>query len=191
MGITAGNRVAMVDRKYEPIFLRTASRGIVVKEDIDSNQIEDATEDHLRVPEFLESFEAKLGRKRMLLDDKVRSFISHHFLISDRLGQMRGVVETLVGAQTSQSYFEPKESMSDSSELISVVDYLEFNHIAYISSVDGVKSVKLWAKNHEGATKLFKEADANWLYFYLIAYHLQSHPSNLTIDGKPKIIVKQ
>jgi hypothetical protein len=89
------------------------------------------------------------------------------------------------------SYFELKQSISASSESISVVGHLEFNHIAYISSVDEVKSVKLWAKSHEGNTKLFKEADSNWFYFRLIAYHLQSHPSNLTGDGKPKIIVKQ
>ena len=79
MDITAGNRVVIVDRKYEHVLLRAASRGTVVKEDIESNQIEDANEDHLRVPEFLESFEAKSGRKRMLLDDKVRSFIFHQF----------------------------------------------------------------------------------------------------------------
>lgn len=104
------------------------------------------------------------------------------FLISDRSGQMRGSVETVVGATTSKSYFQLEQSMADSPESIPVVSQSEFNHIAHISSVDGVK---LWATMNEGNRRIFKEADALWLFFYFIGHHLESHPSrekaNITV----------
>ena len=86
----------------------------------------------------------------MLLDDKACSLYLIIFLISDRSGQICGVVETLISAPASQSYFELEQLMVDSSESISIVSHLEFNHIAYISSVDGVRSVNLWEMLEEG-----------------------------------------
>ena len=183
---------SMVDRKYKNVFLRAYTRGEVIKDDIQFNGIEPVIGEKFRLPEFLESFETKLSRKRTLLDDKVGSS-SYPIIssISDRSGQMRSAVEMLIGATTSKSYFELEQSMTDSSESIPVVGHLEFNHIAYTASVDGIKSIKLWANSHEGTTTIFKESDANWLFFYSFAHHLESHPLNIKKDWKPKITIRQ
>jgi hypothetical protein len=64
-----------VDNKYQRIVLRAATRGVFIKEDIQSNDINNVMEDNF--PEFLESFERKLGQKRRLSDDQVGRFISY------------------------------------------------------------------------------------------------------------------
>jgi hypothetical protein len=112
------------------------------------------------------------------------------FSVSDRSGQMRGVVETLFGA-TSNTYFELDRSQADSSESIPVFNRIEFIHIAHISSIQEVRLVKRLAKQEEGDRRLFKEADAKWLYFQLITSYLESHLSDLTSDGKAKFAVKE
>lgn len=106
---------------------------------------------------------------------------------------MRGTAETLIGATTLESYFQPAVDSSEltSEPTIPVVDRIEFNHIAYLSSIDRTKLVKTLVRPDEGNRNLFKEADASWLYFHLIADYLESHPSNITSGRKAKIVVKQ
>ena len=79
MGAPIGGPVtltAAVDRKYRPIFLQATNKGEIVEADISLNDIEDIRANTF--PEFLESFETRLGRKRMLSDDKVDSFYIYH-----------------------------------------------------------------------------------------------------------------
>ncbi|KAH9003154.1 kinase-like domain-containing protein [Lactarius hatsudake] len=36
-------------------------------------------------------------------------------------------------------------------------------------------------------TRLFEECDANWLFFFIIADHIDSHPSSIATDGTPRL----
>ena len=94
---------------------------------------------------------------------------------------MRDTAETLVGCE---EYFD--YSMANVSESFPTVDRLEILHLGYISSL---YRAKIWDQE-KGNSRLFKEHDANWLFFYPIADHFESLPSNISSDGTSKITVK-
>lgn len=92
--------------------------------------------------------------------------------------------ETNMGQASFQEYFDC--SMDDSSRSFPIADRLEVNHAITLSSV----GTKLWNTSNDGNRRLFKDCDANWLFFYSIACHFETLPSNIASDGTTKITVK-
>ncbi|KAI9459836.1 hypothetical protein BJY52DRAFT_1264037 [Lactarius psammicola] len=169
MPATTPNRVniiknpirSKVDQEYQVLFLHAHTKGRFTEDDFFRNQVADVNEG--KVPEFVEKYEKMLGQKRRVTSD------------------MRDTAETLVGCE---EYFD--YSMANVSESFPTVDRLEILHLGYISSL---YRAKIWDQE-KGNSRLFKEHDANWLFFYPIADHFESLPSNISSDGTSKITVK-
>lgn len=96
-----------------------------------------------------------------------------------------------MGATASNKYFQHGQSDAPASGPIPTVEKGEFSHIIFISApLDQVKLIKTMVRPDEGARMLFKELDANWLYFNSLAAYIENHPSNPR-DRKWKVVVKR
>ena len=101
------------------------------------------------------------------------------FSTSDRRDQVRAAAKIFVHERTFLEYFD--SSTPDTSE--SGPNQFELGHISHISLVPAA----LWNPKEPGY-KLFKEIDANWLFFFFIARHFESLNMNAK---KPKFVVKR
>lgn len=88
---------------------------------------------------------------------------------------MRVVAEAFDG---EGDYFD--YSTTPSSGSTPVADQLEVAHVAHISSVDGMMS---WEMLRRGHRRPFKEAQANWLFFFTIAHHIELLPPKFSRSG--------
>ena len=92
---------------------------------------------------------------------------------------MRAAAKIFVRERTFKEYFDC--STADTSE--SGPDQSELGHLSYISLVPA----GLWDTT-KSVSKLFKESDANWLFFFFIARHFESLNSN---GEEAKFVVKR
>ncbi|KAH8990349.1 hypothetical protein EDB92DRAFT_2115093 [Lactarius akahatsu] len=111
-------------------------------------------------PEFVKKYRQMLGRKRK---------VAHN---------MYGAADLLVGGEDYFDYSTPNVSES--------VD-VEVFHLIQISSL---YRPKRWDTLKNGNPRPFKECDANWLFFYTIANHIDSHLSNIELTESPRLSVK-
>ena len=105
--------------------------------------------------------------------------------------------ETLMGPALFREYFdcsakepsgETEEPSSETEESSgSFVGRLEVKHAIALTSFEGTI---LWAIPANAKRRLFKELDANWLFFFIFAHHCGSLSSNIASDATPKITVK-
>ncbi|KAH9047384.1 hypothetical protein EDB84DRAFT_483455 [Lactarius hengduanensis] len=144
---------SQVVREYEHCFLRAHTKGEFTKEDIEFNKIVDP--DDRDAPEFVKKYKQTLDRKRKVADN------------------IRGAAEMAVGGK---DYFD--YSTANVSEFVVVKE--EVIHLGQISSLYWAE---YWETQENGQTRLFNEDDANWLFFYTIANHIDSHPSSIATDG--------
>ncbi|KAH9033326.1 hypothetical protein EDB84DRAFT_1399034, partial [Lactarius hengduanensis] len=94
--------------------------------------------------------------------------------------QLRGAAERVIGGE---DYFDYSTANASA-----VVVEEEVIHLSQISSL---YKAKYWEpRQHGRGTRLFKENDANWLLFFIIADHIDSHPSNIATDGTPRLSTK-
>ncbi|KAH9041678.1 kinase-like domain-containing protein [Lactarius pseudohatsudake] len=96
--------------------------------------------------------------------------------------QLRGAAERVAGGE---DYFDYSTANASA-----VVDEEEVIHLSQISSL---YKAKYWEpRQHGRGTRLFKEKDANWLFFFIIADHIDSHSSNSNIatDRTPRLSAK-
>ncbi|KAH9047370.1 hypothetical protein EDB84DRAFT_1461487 [Lactarius hengduanensis] len=68
-----------------------------------------------------------------------------------------------------------------------VVVEQEVFHLIQISSL---YKAKYWETGKNMNIRLFKECDANWLLFFMIADHIDSHSSSIATDGTPRLSAK-
>ena len=91
---------------------------------------------------------------------------------------MSAAAKKLVREKTFKAYFAA--TVADTSQ--SGPGQFEIGHLVQLSVVPA----KLWDTRDSGALKLFKQDDANWLFFFLFADHFKSRAT-----GKEgKFIVK-
>ncbi|KAH9064015.1 hypothetical protein EDB87DRAFT_91654 [Lactarius vividus] len=109
-------------------------------------------------PEFVEKYKQMLGRRRKVADN------------------MRGAAEMVV---SGEKYFD-----YSTADVSAVVFKEEVFHLGQISSLYRAKH---WDTRKNRNTRPFNEDDANWLFFYTIANHLDSHPSSIATDGTIKL----
>ena len=83
----------------------------------------------------------------------------------DRRGQTGAAAKKFVREQTFEEYFDC--STADTSE--SGPDQFEVGHLIHISLIPA----GLWDTT-KSVPRLFKENDANWLFFFFIARHFES-----------------
>jgi hypothetical protein len=93
---------------------------------------------------------------------------------------MGAVAKAFVRERTFEEYFDC--STADTSE--SGPDQSEIIHLGHISDIPA----KLWVTTPKSAPKVFKENDANWLFFFFIARRFESLNAN---GQKAKFIFKQ
>ncbi|KAH8976881.1 hypothetical protein EDB86DRAFT_2864191, partial [Lactarius hatsudake] len=149
---------SQVDQEYEYCFLQAHTKGKFTKADIELNDIVDANVGE--VPEFVEKYKRTLGRRRKVANN------------------MRGAVETLVGCR---DYFDRPTANVSQSEFVGKDEVL---HLGQISSLYNARH---WSTLTDGQNRLFKEHDANWLFFYTIANHILSLSAG---DETPKVTAK-
>ncbi|KAH8977764.1 hypothetical protein EDB92DRAFT_693795 [Lactarius akahatsu] len=148
--------ILQVDPEYEHCLLYAHSKGGFTFEDIDLNKIEDANDRD--APEFVKTYEQMLARKRKVADN------------------MRGTAADIVDG--GDDYFD-----YSTANVSAVVVKQEVIHVGQISSLYFGEH---WELRNDGNTRLFKECDANWLFFYTIALQIKSRPSSIT----PRLSVK-
>ncbi|KAH9003162.1 hypothetical protein EDB86DRAFT_3100341 [Lactarius hatsudake] len=148
-------------REYEHCFLRAHTKGDFTEEDIEFNKIVDANDRD--TPEFVKKYKQTLDRKRKVADNICGA-----------------AAEMVVGGE---DYFD--YSTANVSE--SVVVEEEVFHLIQISSLYWAK---YWETEKIRKTRLFNEDDANWLFFYTIANHIDSHPSSIATDGTLELSAK-
>jgi hypothetical protein len=100
---------------------------------------------------------------------------------SGKTQELSGATQGPSGATQGPSS-ETQEPSSESSG--SFVGRLEVQHAIALTSFEGPM---LWALPDNGQRRLFKELDANWLFFFTFAHHCGSLSLN---DATPKITVK-
>lgn len=106
-------------------------------------------------------------------------FVSYDIFDSERRGQVRAAAKIFVREQTFKEYFDC--STADTSE--PGPDQFELGHLSYISHIPA----GLWDMRRS-VSKLFKENDANWLFFFFVARHFESLNAN---DEEPTFVVKR
>ncbi|KAH9038376.1 hypothetical protein EDB85DRAFT_2287570 [Lactarius pseudohatsudake] len=149
-----------LDPEYEHCLLHAYSKGGFTFDDIRLNEIVDANARD--APEFVKKYKQMLGRKRKVADN------------------LRGAAERVIGGE---DYFDYSTANASA-----VVVEEEVIHLSQISSL---YKAKYWEpRQHGRGTRLFKENDANWLLFFIIADHIDSHPSNIATDGTPRLSTK-
>ncbi|KAH9045225.1 hypothetical protein EDB85DRAFT_2270263 [Lactarius pseudohatsudake] len=112
-------------------------------------------------PEFVKKYKQMLGRKRKVADN------------------IRGAAEMVVGGE---KYFD-----YSTANVSALVVKEEVFHLGHISSSYRTKH---WGTRKNRKTRLFDECDANWLLFYTIANHIDSHPSSIATDGTIRLSAK-
>ncbi|KAH8979252.1 hypothetical protein EDB92DRAFT_2118863 [Lactarius akahatsu] len=115
------------------------------------------------VPEFVEKYKRTLGRRRKVANN------------------MREAVAMLVGCR---DYFDYPTANVSQSEFVGTDEVL---HLGQISSL---YKARHWSTLTDGQNRLFKEHDANWLFFYTIANHIHSLSSDSAGDETPKVTAK-
>jgi hypothetical protein len=166
--------------EYKDMFLHAHVKGDFIDDDFDSNDV--ATDDG-EVPEFVQKYQEMLGRKRKV-PDNVSCF---QYLIvlstSDRC-QMRSA-ETFMGQAIFKEYFDCLTEVPSGSSLIANLS--EVKHAVNLTSFEGSMLSEI---PDGGKRMLFKELDANWLFFFTFARHCRSLPSNIASHRNPEITVK-
>ncbi|KAH8998393.1 hypothetical protein EDB92DRAFT_1941237 [Lactarius akahatsu] len=147
-----------VDPEYKHCFLKAHSKGGLTEEDIQFNGIMDRDNDDRDAPEFVKKYKQMLARKRKVADN------------------MRGTAADIVDG--GDDYFD-----YSTANVSAVVVKQEVIHVGQISSLYFGEH---WELRNDGNTRLFKECDANWLFFYTIALQIKSRPSSIT----PRLSVK-
>ncbi|KAH9007816.1 hypothetical protein EDB84DRAFT_1447307 [Lactarius hengduanensis] len=151
-----------VVREYEHCFPYANSKGGFTEEDIGFNGIMDPDVNDRDAPEFVRKYKQMLGRKRKVADN------------------IRGAAAEMVDG--GDDYFD-----YSTASVSPVVVKQEVIHLIQISSL---YSAEYWETGENGKTRLFNEDDANWLFFYTIADHIDSHPSRVATDGTPRLSAK-
>ncbi|KAH8976367.1 kinase-like domain-containing protein [Lactarius akahatsu] len=118
----------------------------------------DRDNDDRDAPEFVKKYKQMLARKRKVADN------------------MRGTAADIVDG--GDDYFD-----YSTANVSAVVVKQEVIHVGQISSLYFGEH---WELRNDGNTRLFKECDANWLFFYTIALQIKSRPSSIT----PRLSVK-
>ncbi|KAH9003085.1 hypothetical protein EDB86DRAFT_122144 [Lactarius hatsudake] len=151
---------SQVDREYEHCFLKAHSKGGFTEADIQFNGIMDRDNDNddRDAPEFVKKYKQMLARKRKVADN------------------MRGTAADIVDG--GDDYFD-----YSTANVPAVVAKQEVIHVGQISSLYFGEH---WELRNNGNTTLFKECDANWLFFYAITLQIKSRPSSIT----PRLSVK-
>lgn len=98
---------------------------------------------------------------------------------------MRLAAEYLVDVMLSNEYCHDPRSTDlmenpvedPQAPSISTADRIEFTHLA---SVSHFYEAGWWDQN-DRSRRLFKEVDANWLFFYPLAHHIASVPLSVTV----------
>ncbi|KAH9052933.1 hypothetical protein EDB83DRAFT_2265766 [Lactarius deliciosus] len=150
---------SQVVREYEHCFLRAHTKGDFTEEDIEFNEIVDP--DDRDTPEFVKKYKQTLDRKRKVADN------------------MRGTAADIVDG--GDDYFD-----YSTANVSAVVVKQEVIHLGQISSLYWGEH---WKIRNNGNTRLFKECDANWLFFFPIARQIKSRPSSIA-TGRPRLSVK-
>lgn len=87
---------------------------------------------------------------------------------------MRAATKYWVGEVASMEYFDYSTGSTENPQSISAISQIERNHLGLVSNVN---EAELWDKNR----RLFNIDDANWLFLYPFAHHLESASSNTTV----------
>lgn len=91
---------------------------------------------------------------------------------------MRAAAKYWVGEVASMEYFDYSMESTENPQSISAINQIERNHLGLVSNVN---EAELWNKEKIGNGRLFNIDDANWLFFYPFAHHLESASSNVTV----------
>jgi hypothetical protein len=84
----------------------------------------------------------------------------------------------MVGEATSKEYFDYLTDSTENPQSVSTIDQIERCHLGWVSTV---YQPEIWHNIREFERNMFTIDDANRLFFYPYARHLQS-ASNITVE---------
>ncbi|KAN0127875.1 hypothetical protein V8E53_014322 [Lactarius tabidus] len=163
--VSIGTRIlTKVPEEFE-YFLVIAKTRTLTFHDVELNDIAYANEN--AVPGFVKAHEEMLSKKRIASDE------------------MRQAAECWVGEAASKQYFGDPHSTSEPPWTTffdlpesSTIGQIECNHFGFVSAAYNVRS---WSHFRDQSKRLFKEEEANCLFFYPLRHYFSSVSSSVTV----------